>query len=106
MAIKVTDLKEHIGSEVHADAATLLQPEVGRQLRDLLVQRGVLVFRQLGLSDEQQDQLAGMIGTVRNEGEKGIHKIALDKATNPHSDPLKGSLLGHMEGTNHHAPVI
>src|SRR5690606_9772749 len=106
MAIKVTDLKEHIGSELDADAATLLQAEVGRQLRDLLVQRGVLVFRQLGLSDEQQVQLAGMIGTVRNEGEKGIYKIALDKATNPHGDYLKGSFLWHMDGTHDQVPVF
>lgn len=106
MAIEATDLKEHIGSEIHGDAQSLLKPEVGRQLRELLVRRGVLVFRELNLSDEQQVELAGMIGTVRDEGDKGIFKISLDKGTNPRADYLKGSFLWHMDGTHDKVPVF
>ncbi len=106
MAFEVSKLKEEIGSQVRAEPAALVQPEVGRELRDLLVQRGVLVFKELGLSDEQQVSLAGLMGDVREEGEKGIFKISLDKKTNERGDYLKGSFLWHMDGTHDSVPVF
>jgi len=106
MSFEALNLKEAIGSEVRADLASLLQPEVGRELRELLVKRGVLVFRELHLNTEQQLQLAGLIGEVRQEGEKGIFKITLDKNANERADYLKGSFLWHLDGTHDSVPVF
>jgi len=106
MSLKAVNLKEQIGAEIHCTPEELLNPEAAAQLRDLLVQRGVLVFRKLGLSDEQQVQLAGLMGKVREEGEKGIFKIALDKKTNARGEYLKGSFLWHMDGTHDTVPVF
>src|SRR4051812_34128216 len=75
MSFQVLNLKEQIGSEIRADVETLLKPAVAAELRQLLQQRGVLVFKQLNLADEQQVRLAGLLGHLRNEGEKGIFKI-------------------------------
>lgn len=104
--IESRNLKEHIGSEVFAAPEQLLNPEVAQQLRQLLVQRGVLVFRQLHLSDEQQLELAKLMGAVRQEGEKGIYKITLDKKANANRDYLKGSFLWHIDGTHDNVPVF
>lgn len=106
MSFKSTDLKELIGSEVHADVASLLTPEAGKELRELLVKRGVLVFKKLNLTEEQQVELATLMGSVREEGEKGIYKISLDKNANARAEYLKGSFLWHMDGTHDSIPVF
>jgi alpha-ketoglutarate-dependent taurine dioxygenase len=99
-------LKEHIGSEIRTDAETLLSPAIASAVRNMLVARGVLVFKELHLSDEQQVTLAQMLGTLRAEGVKGIQKITLDKTLNANADYLKGSFLWHMDGTHDDVPVF
>ncbi len=106
MQFEAVNLKDSIGSEIRTDVHTLLNPEVGKQLRELLVERGVLVFKELNLDDEQQVTLAGLIGAVRDEGDKGIYKISLDKDTNARGEYLKGSFLWHMDGTHDDTPVF
>lgn len=106
MSFEAVNLNEYIGSEVRADIPGLLKPEIGKSLRELLVKRGVLVFKKLDLSDEQQVTLAGLIGSVRQEGERGIYKISLDRQTNARADYLKGSFLWHMDGTHDDIPVF
>lgn len=94
------------GSEVRISTDDLMAPETGPELRRLLVQRGVLVFRGLDLSDEQQVQLAGNIGSVRDEGRDGVFKVTLDKRENADAEYLKGSFLWHMDGTHDQVPVF
>ncbi len=106
MSFAATDITDLIGSEISSDPESLLKPAVAEELRALLVRRGVLVFRELNLTDEQQVRLAGMIGSLRAEGEKGIYKITLDKQANERADYLKGSFLWHMDGTHDSIPVF
>ncbi|WP_372809597.1 TauD/TfdA dioxygenase family protein [Litorivivens sp.] len=104
MRLIATPLKDDIGMEIHADIDTLLSPEVGAQLRKLLIDRGVLVFRTLNPGDEQQLALAGNIGTLRQEQGRSIYKITLDKNQNANADYLKGSWLWHLDGTHDRIP--
>lgn len=106
MAFEAVALRERIGTEVRVDIENLLKPDTGRQLRDLLIKRGVLVLRQLNLTDEQQVALARSMGSLREEGEKGILKITLDKQANARADYLKGSFLWHIDGTHDNVPVF
>lgn len=106
MTFAATDLKDTIGAEISVDPEVLLHPATGASLRQLLVQRGVLVFKQQHLSDQQQLTLANNMGSVRQEGERGIFKISLDKNTNARGDYLKGSFLWHMDGTHDSVPVF
>lgn len=106
MTIDYTFLTTEIGAQVRGGPDDLVTPEAARELRELLRQRGVLVFKELNLTNEQQVRLAGMIGTVREEGEKGIFKITLDTKINPGADYLKGSFLWHMDGTHDDVPVF
>lgn len=104
MTFEATPLKEDIGSEVHASVDVLLNPECGKALRQLLIERGVLVFRELHPDDDLQLTLASHIGTVRQEKGRGIYKITLDKNQNANADYLKGSWLWHLDGTHDSIP--
>jgi alpha-ketoglutarate-dependent taurine dioxygenase len=106
MRFEAVNLKDSIGSEVRTDPETLLDPQTAAELRELLVQRGVLVFKELNLNDEQQVRLAGLMGKLREEGEKGVFKITLDKKLNAGAEYLKGSFLWHMDGTHDDVPVF
>lgn len=104
MTFQATHLKDDIGSQIHASADTLLNPKCGAELRQLLIERGVLVFRALNPNDEQQLALASNMGTVRQENGQGIYKITLDKNQNANADYLKGSWLWHLDGTHDKVP--
>jgi len=106
MSFQAVSLKDHIATEIQADVPTLLKPEVAAEVRDLLVQRGVLVFRQLNISDEDQVKLAQLLGSLRDEGERGIFKITHDKSENPSTAYVKGTFRWHMDGTHDDVPVF
>lgn len=106
MTLETRELTPAIGTEVRIAAEDLLQPSVASELRDLLVQRGVLVFKQIGLSDEEQVRLAGLMGEVRAEGENGISKVTIDTRVNERADYFKGSFIWHMDGTHDRVPVF
>jgi len=104
MAIEALALKDKVGTEVRTQIDDLLTDEVAAMARKLLVERGVLVFKELNLTDEQQVALAEKMGMLRQEGQKGIYKITLDKQANARRDYLKGSFLWHIDGTHDSVP--
>jgi alpha-ketoglutarate-dependent taurine dioxygenase len=106
MTLATIELTQTIGTEVRAPVAELLDPANGPRLRALLEDRGVLVFRRLGLSDEQQVTLASHLGALRPEGDKGIFKITLDTKANDRADYLKGSFNWHLDGTHDDVPIF
>ncbi|MCB2077108.1 MAG: TauD/TfdA family dioxygenase [Novosphingobium sp.] len=105
MALTTIDLKPLVGSEVKIAREGLLGGACRDQIRDILVERGVLVFRDMALTDEEQRALARQLGdlrtgTVSKEGDEGLMKITLDAEKNPdYADFFPGSLLWHMDGT-------
>lgn len=100
MKLHVTNQTPLTGSEIRTDLDTLLGGSEAATVRDILEVRGVVFFRGLDMSDEQQVAIARTLGTiVENEGECGIYKISLDKAINQKADYLKGSLYWHVDGS-------
>src|SRR3546814_4937128 len=97
MALKVSLLSDHVGAEIRADIDSLLTTAVAQEVRRVLIARGVVVFKELHLGDEQQLQLSRLMGTLREEGEKGIFKVTLDKSDNERADYLKGTFLWHID---------
>jgi Taurine catabolism dioxygenase TauD, TfdA family len=63
----ISELGRVIGTEVRIDPAVLVDGSQGADLRRLLEARGVLVFRRINLSDDQQVRVASSLGTVREE---------------------------------------
>jgi alpha-ketoglutarate-dependent taurine dioxygenase len=100
------NLKDRIGTEIRADVETLLNPEAANKVRNLLVKRGVLAFKELNISDEDQVAFAQLLGSLRDEGEQGIYKISYDKKVSERPDYIKGTFLWHMDGTHDDVPVF
>jgi alpha-ketoglutarate-dependent taurine dioxygenase len=100
------DISPLIGSRVHLKKDDLLSGEYGDTLRDLLEQRGVLVFPKIDFSDEEQVIFTKTIGEFMPElaGQK-VYNISLDKDKNPNRDYLKGSLFWHVDGTMNRKPI-
>jgi len=100
MRFKTADLTARIGTEVTTDLETLLSGAIARELRVLLEQRGVLLFRGLDVSDEQQLRFAATLGTPRLEHGIPITKITADKSKSPiFADYTKGTYFFHIDGT-------
>jgi len=96
----VVDITERIGSEIRTDVETLLGGQEAENIRETLKLRGVVFFRGLQISDEQQVAIAKTLGNiVANEGQDGIYKISLDKNVNEKAEYLKGSLFWHFDGS-------
>jgi alpha-ketoglutarate-dependent taurine dioxygenase len=106
MPLETRALTESIGTEVRAPVDALLDRANAAELRALLIDRGVLVFKELHLTDAQQVTLASHLGALREEGEKGIFKITLDQQANDRADYLKGSFNWHLDGTHDDVPIF
>ncbi|MGD1109154.1 MAG: TauD/TfdA family dioxygenase [Mycobacterium sp.] len=98
--VEIVDLTPKIGSEIKTDLDTLLSGRAADTIRDTLERRGVIFFRGLNITDEQQVAIAKTLGNiVQNEGEGGIYKISLDKDVNQRAEYLKGSMFWHFDGS-------
>ncbi|GIX29646.1 MAG: taurine catabolism dioxygenase [Porticoccaceae bacterium] len=106
MPFEVVPIKPQIGAEVRTDVATLLGGERAADLRRLLEERVVLVFRDLFLDDAQQVAIARTLGTPLKEGggEDGVYRISLDGAQNPKADYLRGAFYWHIDGSTQEKP--
>jgi len=105
------EIKPNIGSRILNSKAELLAGDLGPQLRELLEQRGVLVFPQIDFDDDEQIAFTKTLGTFAPEMQDGtnhkIHKITLDVKENPQSaEYLKGSLYWHIDGTMNDTPIL
>ncbi len=100
MNMHVINRTPRIGSEIKIDIETLLNGSQSAHIRNALEQRGVVFFRGLEITDEQQLIIAKTLGNlVDSEREGGIYKITLDKSVNEKADYLKGSLFWHFDGS-------
>lgn len=98
MTLPTKDLTQLIGTAVLAPKAELTSGAKAAALRELLEQRGILVFPRVEMQDEEQLAFARTLGEVINQGEKGIYKITLDKKITPSAEYLKGTILWHIDG--------
>jgi len=92
--LKTVDLTPAIGSQVMLGAEELLSGEYADQLRDLLVQRGAVVMRDIHFNDDQLRAFAQTIGTLRmgtiyEQEFEGMLKIRY----------IPGSTFWHIDGT-------
>jgi len=107
MTLTTRDITPRIATEIRADKATLLSGVHAAKIRELLEQRGVLVFPRINLTDEEQITFTQTLGTFAPElrGEK-VYKITLDTKLNQQADYLKGSLYWHLDGTMNEVPIL
>jgi alpha-ketoglutarate-dependent taurine dioxygenase len=105
---------EPLGAEIlGADIDALLHDEhVPALVLDALEDNGVLVFRELGLDDEQQLAFAGRLGEVvsrmgkgygRDADQPGIYKVGFSDELN-NAVQVRGAFHWHIDGTTDDIP--
>lgn len=98
------DLSPLIASELQADVDSLIGGEYSTEIRQLLEERGVVAFRELNLSDEQQIAFTKTLATTTQDFQ--ITKITMDPLENPKADYIKGAFYWHIDGTMLHIPIF
>jgi alpha-ketoglutarate-dependent taurine dioxygenase len=105
--LKSTKINPFIGSQVHLSKDDLLSGEFASDLRELLEQRGVLVFPKIGFTEDEQVRFTKTLGNLAPEmaGEL-LYKVTLDTKANARADYLKGSMYWHLDGTMNEVPIL
>lgn len=103
--LSTTDLAPRIGSEIQAGADDLLGGAHAGQIRQVLDQRGLVLFRRVDLDDRQQVAFARTLGAVIEQGVDNIYKVTLDKRVTATADYLKGTFFWHIDGTVDEVPT-
>jgi len=104
--MKVTNIKPRIGAEIETDIETLLSGSLAAEIRETLEDRGVIVFRELNLTDDQQVAFTKTLGNIVDEGEDNIYKISVDPNENPRAEYLKGAFYWHLDGALLDVPIF
>jgi alpha-ketoglutarate-dependent taurine dioxygenase len=106
--LKAEPIKPSIGSRILADKATLLGGEHADELRDLLEQRGVLVFPQIHFTDEEQLAFTRTLGTLAREVRDNaeVYKVTMDSSVTPTAEYLKGAFYWHFDGSMSPMPIL
>jgi alpha-ketoglutarate-dependent taurine dioxygenase len=101
-------IKPSIASRVLNTKPELLSGQFAGAIRELLEQRGVLVFPGIQFSDEEQIAFTKTLGSFEPERMGGdVFKVTLDTKENPYSaEYLKGSLYWHIDGTMNQKPIL
>lgn len=114
MADFIRPLCPLIGGLVEVEKAHLTRPDVIEALRAGLEERGVLVFRQLHLTDAEQldftDSLGERINFTRavpgsNASTADVYKVTLDEEVNDEPDYVLGTFFWHIDGMTTDIPL-
>jgi alpha-ketoglutarate-dependent taurine dioxygenase len=110
---EVIDLKPAIGCEIRTDKATLLSGRHAADIRELMEKRGVIAFRAIDLTDEEQIAFTHTLGTFAHEegeggkdGKDAVYPITMDESINPIASYLKGAFFWHIDGTMSARPIL
>ncbi len=104
MALTTVDLTPLTGTEIKADMAALLSGEHAAEIVELLEQRGMLVVREIHMSDAQQQAFSETLGGVQEQLGTIIQKISIDPKETFAADYLRGSFFWHIDGSTDERP--
>ena len=111
---EVTEAAPKIGSVIHTDKQTLLSGAKAKEIRKIMEERGVIVFPEINMTDEEQIAFTKTLGTFAHEAgeqwanKKGdsVYPITMDPKVNPNADYLKGAFFWHIDGTMSDMPIL
>jgi alpha-ketoglutarate-dependent taurine dioxygenase len=106
VTVTYENIKPLIGTKVLATKADLQDPEVIAKCRELLEERTVLVFPQIGLDDAEQLAFTDAMGPRVNFTSQGlggptvndVYQVTLDKKVNSQPEYVLGTFFWHMDG--------
>lgn len=114
MRVTIEPIKPLVGGIVRVDKAHLCDADVIETIRTALEDRGVLLFPQINVSDEEQLALTDALGdrvnfTRRVPGSdatsQDVYKITLDKKINTEPDYVLGTFFWHIDGVTMDIPL-
>jgi alpha-ketoglutarate-dependent taurine dioxygenase len=109
---EVTDAAPKIGSVIRTDKASLLSGEKAAEIRAVMEARGVIVFPEINLTDDEQIAFTHTLGTFAHEdgesaaGKDAVYPITMDETINPIANYLKGAFFWHIDGTMSDKPIL
>ncbi len=107
MSFETVDLTPRIGTEVRTDLETLLSGKYARDLRELLERRGVLLFRNIDIDDQQQLAFGQTLGKTREEFGIKVTPITVDAKKSPRfAEYARGTEYWHIDGTYTELPPL
>jgi alpha-ketoglutarate-dependent taurine dioxygenase len=92
--MRTVEIEPLIGSEVFTDADSLLSGEFAEELRQMLIKRGALVFRNIGFDDDQLRAFAQTMGTLRQGTAYEQQNAGMLKIFH-----IPGNQFWHIDGT-------
>jgi alpha-ketoglutarate-dependent taurine dioxygenase len=105
MTTRFLPLTPRIGAKAVMRRDEILAPGFRDECLDALERHGVLLFPQIGLSDEEQVAFSRNLGDVVPQGPKRadgtqevVFKITLDPRVNPSAEYLKATIDWHIDG--------
>ena len=107
VAIRFENIKPLVGSRVVWDnREDLFTPEAAKAIRDKVEERTVVVFPQLGLTDEEQLRITELMGgkvkvTARTnvqQNDDDVYQVTLDPKINRQPEYVLGTFFWHMDG--------
>ncbi len=111
MSIHFENVKPHIGARVQASRSDMADPDFVRECFNLLDERIVLVFPEIGLSDGEQLRFTDLLGERVNFVKQGptgedpdVYKITLDPKLNKAPEYVLGTFFWHMDGVMEEIP--
>jgi alpha-ketoglutarate-dependent taurine dioxygenase len=104
MTFTTADLTPMTGTEIRADVAALVSGAHAAEIVDLLERRGVLIVREIHMSDAEQEAFSRTLGGVQDQFGSPIQKISIDKDVTFAADYLRGSFFWHIDGSTDDRP--
>jgi len=114
-ALRATDLKPLIGSRVDCDIDNLLSGRHAAEIRTLLAERVVLLFPEIGMTDEQQIAFTATLGTPAHENNgtvgpdgkpQAIYTVDAAQDDAHAIRRLRNNFLWHLDGSMHGTPIL
>src|ERR1700756_6047104 len=109
---EVSDIALLLASPIHTDKQTQLSGARAQEIRSILERRGVIVFPEINLTDEEQIAFTHTLGVFAHEegegsgGKDTVYPITMDESINPIASYLKGAFFWHIDGTMSDKPIL
>jgi len=110
---EIADAAPKIGTIIRTDKDTLLSGSRASEIREIMESRGVIVFPQINLTDDEQIAFTHTLGTFAyedgegaKEGKDTVYPITMDETINPIASYLKGAFYWHIDGTMSAKPIL
>lgn len=105
--LETRNIKLNIGVEILTAKDELLTGRHTAEIRELLEQRGVIVFPEVDFTDEEQVAFTRTLGnTARERTGEEVFTVSLDPEKTSGVEYLKGSFYWHFDGVIQAKPIL